>query len=135
MSRAKVGPKFRLALVEWWDAHQQQNELTFDEIVKEHKPALIHTHGYVLIDDDIGVWVASEWLPSADAGGAESFRQHTFVPRGMVKKITYRGQRRGDAKSTKERYIRRQEEPSVSVGDADDKGGDTERNLPEAERK
>lgn len=88
------GPKFPLAIVEWWDAHQSQTERTYDEILKEHKASLIRTHGYVVIDNEVGVWVSSEWLPG-DPGSPDTYRQHTFIPRGMLHKITYRGRRRG----------------------------------------
>lgn len=89
---------YPLAEVEWLDAHQQQDELTVDNILEEHKPAVIHTQGYIIINDEVGVWVASEWLPGNKAQPKDTYRQHTFIPKGMLKKITYRGKKRASAR-------------------------------------
>lgn len=61
--------------VVWNDAHTSTDQYT--ELDIDHKPAEVHTYGYILRSDDVGVTVASEWM-------GDGYRNVTFVPRGMV---------------------------------------------------
>lgn len=70
------------ALVIWHDAHSTRDELNMDEIKTRHKPSLVRTYGDILISDAVGVTIAGERLPDESAN--DTFRNSTFIPRGMV---------------------------------------------------
>jgi hypothetical protein len=73
----------RLAVLVWNDAHATLDQLSLDDALKMHGPAVIQTTGYILKSDEAGVLIAGEWLPPRGDEG-EAFRSVTFVPRGMV---------------------------------------------------
>lgn len=73
----------RPSVVVWNDAHASLEEVAADEVAGRHKPSVIHTYGYIVRSDEVGVSIAAEWLP-AENGGDETFRGVTFIPRGMV---------------------------------------------------
>ena len=78
-----MGRPRKWVTVVWNDAHSTLDELSIDELRGRHRPNVIHTTGYVLISDDVGITIAGEWLPP-EGGGDETFRNSTFIPRGMV---------------------------------------------------
>lgn len=78
-----MGRPRKLTTVVWNDAHSTVDELNMDEIRGRHRPNVIHTMGYILMSDPVGVMIAGEWLPP-EGGGDETFRNVTFIPRGMV---------------------------------------------------
>jgi len=75
-------PNKPLVALIWMDAHSPayETEVTSEEV--EHKPMPIVTFGILLKDDTSGVSVASEQT------GPDTYRGHTFVPRGMVTSVT-----------------------------------------------
>lgn len=77
------GPLKKFALVVWDDAHSSLDEWSEDEIRKDHRPARIHTRGWLVIDDEIGVYMAMEWLPGRDSN-KDTWRGLTFIPRSMI---------------------------------------------------
>lgn len=79
-------------MVLWHDAFSSLEEFTEEDILQSHKPAMIHTHGYILVSNEVGVWIASEWLPG-DPGKPDTWRGHHFIPRGMVVKEATRRKR------------------------------------------
>lgn len=49
------------------------------DVAVAHKPMVIHTLGYLLREDDVGVSLANEYYDED-----ETYRGRTFVPRAMV---------------------------------------------------
>lgn len=71
----------RQGLVVWNDAWSSLDELAAGDV--KHRPTTVHTYGYILKSDEIGVSIAAEWLPASN-GGEETYRGITFVPRSLV---------------------------------------------------
>jgi hypothetical protein len=69
--------------VDWNDA--ASSNTTVFERGRDHKSCIMKTRGWVVADDDVGVTVASEYF---EEEGVTHWRGWTFVPRGMVRKIT-----------------------------------------------
>jgi len=75
------GPRF--CEVTWEDAWcDGVDDVTFENVGDKHKPVLMITRGWVLIDNDIGVSMFYE--KQADS---TSYRGRTFIPKGMIKSI------------------------------------------------
>lgn len=70
-----------LVLVEWDDAHTGEEAIDRDTVTSYHKPTIISTLGWVLIDDEVGITLVNEYYDS-------SYRGRTFIPRGMVRSVT-----------------------------------------------
>lgn len=70
-------PNLPLVLVVWNDAHTQESPVDSETIGPYHKPEVIHTLGWLLADDEVGVSVVNEFYD-------ESYRGLTFIPRGMI---------------------------------------------------
>ncbi len=92
----------RQSLVIWQDAHASLDELVAGDVVAKHHPITVHTFGYIVRSDEVGVSIAAEWLPAAN-GGEETYRGITFVPRSLV--VQERPKRRS----------RKKEETAVAV--------------------
>lgn len=73
--------------VEWDDAWADTDEfVTPHAIEKTHRAMRITTMGWLLHEDEHGLSVANE--ASTDAGGTETYRGRTFIPRGMILSVT-----------------------------------------------
>lgn len=71
-------------LLSWDDAWVDGTAtVTLKDVGETHKPEVIETAGWLLKADDMGVSLANERC--ADG----SYRGRTFVPKAMVRKITY----------------------------------------------
>lgn len=72
-----------LVQVTWHDAWVGTTEMeTIQDAKLKHKPALMATVGWLLIDDEAGVSVANERCPEED-----SYRGRTFIPRALIVSI------------------------------------------------
>jgi hypothetical protein len=69
-----------LVAVYWDDAHSYSDELEISEL--KHHPVTIITYGLLVKDNEMGVTVSNEQTDP------HSFRGHTFIPRGLIQKIT-----------------------------------------------
>ena len=75
-----------LVKVIWKDAWVDGNEpINLDEAHLKHRPMLMTTLGWLLIDNQEGVSVANEHY--VDDSGMDTYRGRTFIPRGMVLKV------------------------------------------------
>src|SRR3990167_1320524 len=71
-------------LCQWADAWCDPTAaVTLKDVIETHKPEIIETAGWLLVNDDVGVSLANERC--ADG----SYRGRTFVLKAMVRKITY----------------------------------------------
>lgn len=83
---------YPLAQVMWDDAHGSAT-VQYEAHEIPHAPVVITTYGLLLRDDTAGITVAGEFV--ADG----TFRAVTFIPRGMVRKVTLlRGQKKAQEK-------------------------------------
>ena len=72
--------KLPLVVCTWNDAWVRAEEpITLAEVKASHKPLVIKTLGYLLLDDEVGVSLANEYY---DEDG--TYRGRTFVHRPMV---------------------------------------------------
>ena len=78
------GPRKPYVLVVWDDAHSLLDEMSEDEMLKAHHPTRIHTRGWAVISNEVGIYMAMEWLPNNDSGARDTWRGLTFIPRPMV---------------------------------------------------
>lgn len=99
--------------VTWDDAWaDDDNFSTAHGLTLTHKPMIVKTRGWLIIDDSVGVSVANERSQDVD-DGAEVFRGRTFIPRPMVKSVTpYR------LAAIKPRKPRKPKEPKVETKEA-----------------
>ncbi len=72
-----------LVIVEWQDAWTNELGVTVDDVGATHKPMAVHTIGWLLKEDEIGVSLANEHF---DDG---SYRGRTFILRSMVVSVTH----------------------------------------------
>lgn len=73
-----------LVVVEWNDAWVEGNEpVLLNEVGHAHKPHVIITIGWLLMDDETGISLANEHYKDDN-----TYRGRTFIPRGMVGKVT-----------------------------------------------
>lgn len=75
-----------LVKVVWDDAWGEAEESFFykDTHVKHH-PVVMHTVGWLLIDDEKGISIACERCLDE---GEENYRGRTFIPKSLVRSIT-----------------------------------------------
>ena len=72
--------------VKWLDAWADtENFATAHGIALTHKPMLVRTRGWLIVDDEVGVSVAAE--DSLDDGGDIVYRGRTFIPRLMIQSV------------------------------------------------
>lgn len=84
---ASVGKttKIPFVIVEWDDAWQdQENFATATAVKGSHAPMPIETHGWLLVDDEVGVSIANE---RSYQDGQPVYRGRTFILRSMVKEV------------------------------------------------
>lgn len=75
--------KLPLVVVRWIDAWgDMTTAVDMAEALRAHKPEVVTTLGYVLVDDAEGIQLAGE---ICDDG---TYRARSFIPRGMVKSVT-----------------------------------------------
>jgi hypothetical protein len=75
-----------LAVVVWDDAWSGGNDLiTLKEVEEKHRPSVMQTLGWVLRNNDEGIFIANERCLDL---GAECYRGSTFIPRLMIKSVT-----------------------------------------------
>lgn len=70
-------PGKQFVLVIWDDAYTSDDEV--EEHAIEHRASRVHSYGWILRSDEVGVTVAAEWGPEDG-----KYRAVTFVPRSMV---------------------------------------------------
>jgi hypothetical protein len=70
-----------LVLVEWDDAWINEVSVTLEDVGASHKPTTVHTLGWLLREDDVGVSLANEHYDA-------TYRGRTFIPRAMVREVT-----------------------------------------------
>jgi hypothetical protein len=73
--------KLPLVMVVWDDANTGEDSIDKDTVAGYHRPTVVHTLGWVMRDDDIGITLVNEFYE-------ESYRGRTFIPRGMIKSVT-----------------------------------------------
>lgn len=73
--------------VVWLDAWvDDDNFATAHGLALTHKPMVVKTRGWLILDDSIGVSVANEESTTEDDG--KVFRGRTFIPRAMIQSVT-----------------------------------------------
>lgn len=79
--------KLRLAIVEWGDAWGSNSWVSRDSLALEEKdgPSMVRTVGWIGKGTKDGVLIRATLTPT----GASPL--YSFVPRGMIKRITYLG--------------------------------------------
>lgn len=71
----------------WHDAWADATEpINIEEVHQKHRPMVMTTLGWLLIDNELGVSVANEQY--IDDSGIETYRGRTFIPREMVKEVS-----------------------------------------------
>lgn len=73
--------------VVWLDAWvDDDNFATVHGLSLTHKPLVVKTRGWLLVDDTVGVSVANEESTTEDDG--KVYRGRTFIPRAMIQSVT-----------------------------------------------
>lgn len=73
-----------LVVCEWADAWCDPTEpISLSEVHVQHKPKMIVTIGYLLLDNEVGVSIANEYYKDEDV-----YRGRTFILRSMVRSVT-----------------------------------------------
>lgn len=71
-------------IVEWEDAWKDAvGDTTVATAQEGHKPIQCFSHGWVLRNDEEGIQLANEYSPNG------TYRHTAFIPRKMVKKVSY----------------------------------------------
>lgn len=77
----KKGPDF--VIVTWLDAWVDgTGAVTLKDVKETHKPELIQTAGWLLLNDEEGISIANELCSDG------SYRGRTFILKGMIKSVT-----------------------------------------------
>ena len=71
-------PVLPLVIVTWHDAWTNELGVTVEDVRASHKPMVVRTIGWLLLDDEVGVSLANEHFDD------ESYRGRTFILRSMV---------------------------------------------------
>ena len=73
-------PDKPFAMVIWDDAHgNSSDDYSEEELLKKHKGARYYSYGWLILSNEIGIRLVSEWQPEE-----KSYRATMFIPRGMV---------------------------------------------------
>lgn len=76
--------KLPLAVVEWLDAWVDGNDpVNLADAAATHKPKVVVTIGWVLLQNNHGISIANEHY-----GDEDTYRGRTFIPAAMIKSIT-----------------------------------------------
>ena len=70
-------------IVFWNDAWGEDASVSLKDI--DNNPVLTATHGWLLVDDDVGVSLGMDKYPSSP----KDFRNTAHIPSGMITKIVY----------------------------------------------
>lgn len=70
-----------LVVVEWNDACTFDSGATLKDIAASHRPEVVTTIGWLLLDDTAGISMASEFYD-------DTYRGRSFIPRAMVVSVT-----------------------------------------------
>ncbi len=82
MAKAKPHePPF--AVVTWRDAHSNFDSMSVADARQAHKPTIMLTAGWLLIEDDGGVSISPEFCPSDS-----TYRGITYIPREIIVHVT-----------------------------------------------
>ena len=80
-------PKFRYpaAVIIWNDAHARNQAIEYEEteVAQQHRPEECQILGLVIRDDETGISLYSEET------GPSAVRGLSFIPRAMLKQVTY----------------------------------------------
>ena len=77
-----IDHKLSLALVVWNDASTTPDEpITLEDVGSVHYPVVVHTLGWILRDDEVGITLVNEFYEG-------TYRGRTFIPRGMIVSVT-----------------------------------------------
>mgnify|MGYP001572385386 FL=1 len=72
----------RLVIVTLTDANTDSEDVVNDDSIDRlHKPTIVHTLGWVMRDDDVGITVCTEYYDHA-------FRGRTIIPRVCINSVT-----------------------------------------------
>jgi len=80
---SRTSMKAKVAMVIWGDAWESPGEIPLNEW--RHEPYETYAVGWVVNHDDNGITLCQEWWPR----NVEQMRNPTFIPAGMIKKVTY----------------------------------------------
>lgn len=77
-------PAIEFVCVEWEDANgNATSEYAPADIPGVHKASVFYSWGWLVLDNEIGVTLMTEWCPKE-----ETWRGRMFMPRGMVRSVT-----------------------------------------------
>lgn len=74
-------PKVPFVIVVWLDADTGEEAVDKHTVVSYHRPTIVHTIGWVLMDDEVGITLVTEYY-------SETFRGRTFIPRVLIQSVT-----------------------------------------------
>jgi len=77
----KAPTNLPLVLVEWDDACHFDSGATMRDVLSSHKPERVTSLGWVMVDDSVGIMLATEFYD-------DMYRGRTLIPREMVRKVT-----------------------------------------------
>lgn len=77
-------PSPKIVVVRWRDAHGESSEVSQDEALTFHTPAIYYSTGVLVISDEKGVTVAQDYGLPRTAEEGTSYRTRTFVPRELI---------------------------------------------------
>lgn len=77
---------YPFVIVVWDDAYGGAHTPVGEhELAADHKPLVVQTAGWLLVDNDEGVSLFNERY---DDGGSTLWRGRSFIPRGMIRSVT-----------------------------------------------
>lgn len=74
-------PKVPFVIVVWEDADCGEEAVDKHTVISYHRPTIVHTIGWVLMDDDAGITLVTEFY-------SETFRGRTFILRKNIISVT-----------------------------------------------
>lgn len=77
----KAPTELPLVLVEWDDACHFDSGATMRDVLASHRPERVTTLGWKMVDDEVGIMLASEFYD-------DMYRGRTLIPRAMIVKVT-----------------------------------------------
>jgi hypothetical protein len=70
-------------IVTWLDAWGEDKQV--EKVDIDHSPIVTDTIGFLIKENEVGVTIAMDSYPSHPT----EVRNYAFIPRGMIRKITY----------------------------------------------
>lgn len=71
----------KLLLVKWGDAHSRQSWVEVDQALKDHKPSVCYSVGWLLKRDKTGITLYGSLSEDSDIGNTQ------FIPKGMIQAV------------------------------------------------